>query len=99
MRAPIVLPPPPRAAGAGARPALRCQLRLPERGTCSRRWRKSAGAAAAAAAAGPGAALPAASVASVATTSALAATQAAPRARGAREERVAGGARFRARTW
>lgn len=39
--------PPPRAAGVGASPAPRFQLRLPECGTCSKRWRGSASAAAA----------------------------------------------------
>lgn len=38
---------PPSAAGVGASPALRFQLRLPECGTCSKRWRGRASATAA----------------------------------------------------
>lgn len=90
--------PPPRAAGVGSGPALRFQLRLPEFGTCYRRWLESASATAA----GPGAALPpasAASAASAAATCAPAAAQAGTGAQEAREERLAGGARLRARTW
>lgn len=86
--------PPPRAAGVGASPALRSQLRLPECSTCSKRWRGRTSATA-----GPGAAPPAATAASIAATSAPAAAKAANRAQEAREERLAGGARLRARIW
>ncbi|KAL4696952.1 hypothetical protein H8959_002650 [Pygathrix nigripes] len=74
--------------------ALRGNLRLPERGTCSRRWRERASATAA----GPAAVLPAVTAASIADTSAPAAAKAATKAQEALEERLPGGARLRART-
>lgn len=92
----LVSGPQSHCAGVGASPALRFQLRLPGRSTCSRRWRERASERHHR---GPAAVLLAATTASISATSASAAAKAATKAQGACKERLSRGTRLRERTW